>query len=65
MDERDPYKSMALESSLWEIKLLQTHALPNIATAARFIDLPLPSIEWDLSKVLDSTLDDVSILQLL
>ncbi|RZC36232.1 CBF domain containing protein [Asbolus verrucosus] len=59
MEERDPIKSNAINSSLWEIQTLQQHALPNVATAARFINSPLPSVEWDLSKVLDSTGDDI------
>lgn len=63
MDERDPYKSNALESSLWELKVLQHHALPQVATAARFIDLPLPSVEWDITQILDNSLDEVSILK--
>lgn len=59
MEERDPIKSNAINSSLWEIQSLQQHILPSVATAARFINVPLPSIEWDLSKVLDSTGDDI------
>lgn len=60
MDEREPTKSNALESSLWEIVTLQKHALPSIATAAKFISQPLPSAEWDLSSVLEIKEDDVS-----
>lgn len=60
MDERVPNKSMALESSLWEIATLQSHVLPSIAQAAKFIVNPLPSIEWDLSSVLEVNENDVS-----
>lgn len=60
MEERDPMKSNAMSSSLWEIQTLQNHILANVATAARFINDPLPSVEWDLSKVLDNTSNDVS-----
>lgn len=59
MEERDPVKSNAINSSLWEIQTLQQHVMPSVATAARFINTPLPSVEWDLSKVLDNTGDDI------
>lgn len=60
MEERDPLKSQAIESSLWELQTLQNHILPNIATAAKFINMPLPSVEWDMSKILENSADDVS-----
>jgi U3 small nucleolar RNA-associated protein 19 len=59
MDERVPVKSMALESSLWEIATLQSHVLPSIAQAAKFITNPLPSVEWDLSCVLEVNENDI------
>lgn len=59
MEERDPVKSNAIHSSLWEIQTLQQHVTPGVATAARFINSPLPSVEWDLSKVLDNSIDDM------
>ena len=61
MEERDPLKSQALESSLWELKALQNHILPSVATAASFINMTLPSVEWDMSKILENSADDVSI----
>lgn len=61
MDERCPTDSKALESSLWEIAALQHHALPSISTAAKFISNPLPTMEWDLSTVLEINENDVSI----
>ena len=60
MEEREPTKSNALKSSLWEIVGLQKHAIPSVATAARFISQPLPNQEWDLSSVLETKEDDVS-----
>jgi hypothetical protein len=60
MEERDPLKSQAIESSLWELQALQNHILPNIATAAKFIHMPLPSVEWDMGKILENSADDVS-----
>ncbi|KAF5284356.1 hypothetical protein FQR65_LT13573 [Abscondita terminalis] len=59
MDESDPLKSNAINSSLWEIQTLQNHILPSVATAARFINSPLPSVEWDFTKILDNTSDDI------
>ncbi|EFA09396.1 Nucleolar complex protein 4 homolog B-like Protein [Tribolium castaneum] len=59
MEERDPVKSNAINSSLWELKSLQQHSIPSVATAARFINSPLPTIEWDLSRILDETGDDI------
>lgn len=60
MEERDPAKSNALDSSLWEVVSLQRHAIPAVANAARFISQPLPTTEWDLSSVLELKEDDVS-----
>ncbi|XP_004535222.1 nucleolar complex protein 4 homolog A [Ceratitis capitata] len=59
MEERDPTKSNALDSSLWEVVSLQKHAIPAVANAARFISQPLPSTEWDLSSVLELKEDDI------
>lgn len=55
MDERDPLLSNAMLSSLWEIKALQWHILPSIASAARFIHEPLPSVEYDMASALERT----------
>jgi len=55
MDERNPLLSNALSSSLWEIRALQWHILPSIATAARFIREPLPSVEYDMASALERT----------
>ncbi|XP_054731297.1 nucleolar complex protein 4 homolog A [Anastrepha obliqua] len=59
MEERDPTKSNALDSSLWEVVSLQKHAVPAVATAARFISQPLPTTEWDLSSLLEIKEDDI------
>ncbi|KAL9878299.1 nucleolar complex protein 4 homolog A [Glossina fuscipes] len=59
MEERQPVKANALESSLWEIVALQKHALPTVAAAAKFIMQPLPKNEWDLSSVLEIKEDDI------
>lgn len=59
MEERDPLKSNAIKSSLWEVQTLQNHVAPNVATAATFINNPIPSTEWDISKVLENTGDNI------
>ncbi|KAL3273237.1 hypothetical protein HHI36_014691 [Cryptolaemus montrouzieri] len=55
MEESDPIKSNAINSSLWEIQTLQQHTLPSVARAASFINNPLPPTEWDITKHLDNT----------
>lgn len=57
--EPDPVKSRALESSLWEIRTLQSHALPQISQQAKFINKQLPQMEWDLSQVLEMSYVDM------
>lgn len=49
MEEPDPLKCKALESSLWEIKTLQSHWHPDVAIKARFINKSLPKMENELS----------------
>ncbi|KAH8340286.1 hypothetical protein KR074_000779 [Drosophila pseudoananassae] len=51
--EPNPVKSEAINSSLWEITLLQKHAIPEVANAARFINSSLPIMEFDLAPLLD------------
>ncbi|XP_017055094.1 nucleolar complex protein 4 homolog isoform X2 [Drosophila ficusphila] len=51
--ESDPVKSEAINSSLWEITLLQKHVVPEVANAARFINSSLPVMEFDLGPLLD------------
>ncbi|KAF4529321.1 hypothetical protein B566_EDAN011415 [Ephemera danica] len=57
--EPDPMKTLAMDSSLWEVKSLQMHIVPSVAIAARFINDKLPSVEWDLSEVLDGTYEQM------
>lgn len=61
MSETDLNACKATESSLWEIKTLQSHVLPEIANTAKFIDRDLPKLEWDVSQDLETTLEDVSL----
>ncbi|KAH8303355.1 hypothetical protein KR059_008845 [Drosophila kikkawai] len=51
--ESNPVKSQAINSSLWEITLLQKHAVPEVANAARFINASLPVMEHELGALLD------------
>lgn len=59
VEERDPLKSNAIHSSLWELLSLQDHVLPGVATAAKFINNPLPSVEKDLGPLLVKTSNDI------
>ena len=60
MEEANLNKCHAIDSSLWEIKTLQYHALPEIAYTAKFIDRPLPKSEWDIGQDLELSVEDVS-----
>lgn len=55
MEEPDPLKSRALDSSLWELALLKNHVQPKIAAAAKFLDANMPPVEWDFREHLDSS----------
>lgn len=57
--QKDPYKTNALKSSLWEIKILQNHPLYTVNVPARFINNPLPNVEWDLGNYLEVTYDEI------
>lgn len=59
MQEANLSACNAIESSLWEIRTLQSHALPEIAYSAKFIDRELPKTEWDISQYLEMTMEDV------
>jgi len=58
-DEADPSLSRAMESSLWEVKLLQDHVLPSVSSGAMFINNPLPNVEIDLGPLLDAHFSEV------
>ena len=60
MEERNLSACKATESSFWELKTLQSHVLPEVAFAAKFIDRDLPKLEWDVSQDLELTMEDVS-----
>ncbi|XP_075227417.1 nucleolar complex protein 4 homolog isoform X2 [Lycorma delicatula] len=59
MEESNPMHTKALSSSLWEVKSLQHHILPQVSKFAMFINEPIPSVEWDLSDRLEITSDQI------
>lgn len=52
-EQADLKKTRALESSLWELKALQTHWDRRVRESARFINFTLPKDEFDLSDLLE------------
>ena len=53
MEETDPMKSLAIESSLWELCTLRDHWHPNVATLAKIIGEPFTKREYQLEDFLD------------
>ncbi|PIO41217.1 hypothetical protein AB205_0020150 [Aquarana catesbeiana] len=53
MEEEDPAKSQALESSLWELEALQNHYYPDVVRAANVITRSLSTQESDISELLE------------
>lgn len=59
MDESDPNSSRAIESSLWEIQLLQNHMLPNVSQSAKnLLSQPL-SQEYNIGEYLELKENDL------
>ncbi|CAG8757018.1 21774_t:CDS:2 [Gigaspora rosea] len=54
-DEPDPMNSNAIASSLWELKTLQNHYLPNVATLAKIFQDKFNKPSYDLEDFLDHT----------
>ena len=64
MEEPDPAKCQAGESHLWEVAALQSHALPQVAHAAKFIQkldgsTPIIQPEWNVNDLLENTYQDM------
>ena len=66
MDEPDPAKCKAGDSRLWEVAALQSHALPQVAQAAKFIQKldnaggpPVMMPEWNVNDLLENTYQDM------
>ena len=53
MQEPDPMRTRALESSLWEIETLQSHYHPNVGMLARIISEQFTKHQYNLEDFLD------------
>ena len=56
-DEPDPAKCNALKSSLWELKTLQSHYYPGLASLVEMLEKPLGTEETDISEYFDEGYD--------
>lgn len=59
-EELDPMETDALESSLWEIQMLQSHYHPNVATIAKIISEQFTKQSYNLEDFLDHSYGTVS-----
>lgn len=64
MDEEDPMETDAIESSLWEIVMLQSHYHPNVATLAKIISEQFTKHTYNLEDFLDHSYGSVSHIKL-
>ncbi|KAI9819476.1 MAG: hypothetical protein M1827_006924 [Pycnora praestabilis] len=53
MSEQDPMQTHAIESSLWEVEMLQSHYHPNVATLAKIISEQFTKNAYNLEDFLD------------
>ncbi|KAI9728283.1 MAG: hypothetical protein M1834_007776 [Cirrosporium novae-zelandiae] len=53
MDETDPMETCAIDSSIWEIEMLQSHYHPNVATLAKIISQQFTKQAYSLEDFLD------------
>lgn len=60
-EESDPMQTDALESSLWEIQMLQSHYHPNVATIAKIISEQFTKQAYILEDFLDHSYETVSV----
>lgn len=58
-DEQDPAKCDAMKSSLWELKTLQSHFYPTVASLVEMLEKPLGSEETDISEYFDQGYDQL------
>ncbi|XP_043225065.1 nucleolar complex protein 4 homolog [Amphibalanus amphitrite] len=58
-EEADPARCGAADSSLWEIKSLRGHLVPQVGRAASFVERELPQLEHPLDELLETTYDDL------
>lgn len=59
MEEKDLSKCKAMESSLWEVKSLQSHFHHTVATEAKQFSHKLDGREVDLSPLLETTISNL------
>lgn len=59
-DEKDPLKTGALDSSLWELKSLQKHYLSHVSTMGKIFEEVFTKPEFNLDDFLDHTYATVS-----
>ena len=62
VEESDPMLTSAIESSLWEIRTLQSHYQPNTATIAKIISERFTKQYYSLEDFLDHSYGNVSII---
>ena len=60
-EESHPMETDALESSLWEIQMLQSHYHPNVATIAKIISEQFTKQAYNLEDFLDHSYGTVSV----
>lgn len=60
MEEPDPMKTGALESSLWEIHMLQSHYHPNVAIISKIISEQFKKPSYNLEHFLNHSYGSVS-----
>ena len=60
MEEPDPMNTGALESSLWEIQMLQSHYHPNVATIAKIVSEQFKKPFYNLEHFLNHSYASVS-----
>lgn len=60
LEEEDPMETHAIESSLWEIVMLQSHYHPNVATLAKIISEQFTKHSYNLEDFLDHSYGSVS-----
>jgi U3 small nucleolar RNA-associated protein 19 len=59
-EEKEPSKSHALESSLWEIMMLKNHYCPQVVRIVNLFEKPFKQIEIPLTDCIKSTYSSVS-----
>jgi len=62
--EEDPAKSKAMESSLWEVKTLSEHLLPQVSSVAKNLLKGIGEQEADVSKSLETTWQEMMEVEL-